>query len=661
MRTPGRASRRFPSPKRFAVAAVGLSLVLPVGALLLGSTRVREVALDLGPGDGPFTLGFSRPRPDAFDPYEIENGQATHWTSHEARIRLPLEVDAPAVTVEVRLARHFKDRGHLELCLLGAEAERFEIGSGYREYATTLPRAEATPLVLELRTDGRDDRGLGVSLDWVRFRSPPGSRLRLTGTSRLRPILTVALVGLVLLGGGVTLPWAAAASLLLALATSAGLLLDPWLTFRLLRGVPETLLLPILPLLVLGRVLAARSAMDGQVARTAAALLVFGFLFRALAVNHPDFYYPDFRSHAGLALMTREAGLDLLRAPHDWIFTPRPHQERGGALLRATSGLWLKRIGGMDVGLPYSVLPHALLALFPLDYDGCLVALRLVGAAFSAVPAFLCVFLGQRLGLPLWTALLVAAAPATAVELSLGAIPALLGHAADLGVLLLLASPHAGERSARRTAGLAAAVAGAQLTYVSSILLAPALVLASALFLWPAAPDGRRRASRLALSALVGSLVALLLYYRDFLPDTLAAARALALAPAATLGADPGADRPWLALAAWASPATPLLALAGIALLLAGHDRRDASPAVVRGWALAILTLGVLRHLFPGALGFFHLPLGAAPLVALGVGRALVFALARGRGGRVLAITLATVLLAHGLVLQVLALGSSRL
>ena len=83
--------------------------------------------------------------------------------------------------------------------------------------------------------------------------------------------------------------------------------------------------------------------------------------------------------------------------------------------------------------------------------------------------------------------------------------------------------------------------------------------------------------------------------------------------------------------------------------------------AVLRGWALAILSLGLLRHLFPGALGFLHLPLGAAPLVALGVGQALVFVYARGRAGRVLAITLATVVFAHGLVLQVLALGSSRL
>ena len=387
MNIPGQAFRRFLSPQGLGLAAFGLAPVLCLTALLVGSTHVREVILDLGPGDGPFAEGFSRPRPDSFDPYEIENGRATHWTSHEARIRLPLEAEVSALGVEVRLARHFKDRGHLELRLLGAEAERFEIGSGYREYASTRPRAAAAPLVLELRTLGRDDRGLGVSLDWVRFSLPARSRLWLTPSAWLRPILTVVLVGLVLLGGGVTLSWAAAASLLTALVVSAGLLLDPWLSFRLLRGVSETLLLPILPLMVLGRVVTARAAMDGQVTRTASALLVFGFLFRALAVNHPDFYGPDFRSHAGLTFMTREAGLDLLRAPHDWIFTPRPHQEGGGSLLRATSGLWLRRIGGIDVGLPYSVVPHALLALFPFDYDGCLVALRLVGAAFSAVPA----------------------------------------------------------------------------------------------------------------------------------------------------------------------------------------------------------------------------------------------------------------------------------
>ena len=651
---------RVKGPRLLGLAAFGLAALLCPGAVFVGSTRVREVVLDLGPGDGPFTEGFSRPRPEAFDPYEIEDGRTTHWTSHEARIRLPLEIVAPAVGIEVRLARHFKDRGNLEL-RLGGTAERFEIGSGYREYATTIAPFPRTPLVLELRTEGRDDRGLGVSLDWVRFHLPERSRLRLSGPSGLRPILTVALTGLVLFAGGVTFPAAAAASLLVAIAASAGLLLDPWLTFRLLRGVPEALLLPILPLVVLGRALAARAAMDPGVARTASVLLAAGFLLRAVAVNHPDFYYPDFRSHAGLVEMTREAGLDLLRSPHDWIFTPRPYQERGGPLLRATSGLWLKRIGGIDVGLPYSVLPHALLALFRLDYDGCLAALRLAGAAFAAVPAFLCVFLAARLGLPRWTALVAVAAPATAVELSLGAIPALLGHAADLGVLLLLASPHAGETGARRTAGLAAAVAGAQLTYVSSILVAPALVLCCALFLWSVVPDGRRRAYRLGLAAVLGSLVALALYYRDFIPDALAAARALGAAPGASLGADPGEDRPLLALLAWAFPVTPVLALGGIALLLAARDHHHPSSPFVRGFVLALIALGVLRHRFPGALGFFHLPLLAAPLVALAAGRALVWLDARGRGGRVLAITLATLVVAHGIFLQVQALGSSRL
>lgn len=657
MHIPGTLSRRLSSA--LGPTALGLAVLLCVGAGLRGA-RVPEVVLDLGPGDGPFTEGFSRPRPDSFDPYEIENGRATHWTSHEARIRLPLEIEAPAVGVEVRLARHFADRGTLELRLGGPQAARFPIGSGYREYATTLPRTAAAPLVLELRTDGRDDRGLGVSLDWVRFRLPDGSRLRLAAAARLRPILTVALVGLVLLGGGVALPWAAAASLLTALVLSAGLCFDPWLTWRLLRGVPETLLLPILPLLVVGRVVAARAGLDGRVARTASALLVSGFLFRVLAVNQPDFYYPDFRSHAGLVEMTREAGLDLFRAPHDWIFTPRPHQERGGPLLRATSGLWLKRVGGVDVGLPYSVVPHALLALFPLDYDGCLLVLRLGGAALSAVPAFLCAFLARRLGLSLWTALLTAAAPAAAMELSLGAIPALLGHAADMGVLLLLASPRAGEPGARRTAGLTAAVAGAQLAYVSSIFVVPALVLGRALFLWPLAPLGRRRAGRLILAAGLGSLLALLAYYRDFVPDTLAAVRALAEVRSATLGADPGEDRALQALLAWGFPATLVLALAGIALLI-GQERDRAAPPVVRGWALAILALGLLRHLFPGALGFFHWPLAAAPLAALGVGRALAWLHGRGLSGRVATIALAAVIVAHGLFLQVLALAAARL
>ena len=125
--------------------AAGLALLLSLGAGLRGA-RLREVALELGPGDGPFTNGFARPRPDAFDPYEIDGGIATHWTTHDARIALPLVVaEAEALGVRLRFARHFADRGHLEVRLAGQEVARFEIGRGYADYDATLSRPGRAP------------------------------------------------------------------------------------------------------------------------------------------------------------------------------------------------------------------------------------------------------------------------------------------------------------------------------------------------------------------------------------------------------------------------------------------------------------------------------------------------------------------------------------
>ena len=80
-------------------------------------------------------------------------------------------------------------------------------------------------------------------MDWLRLTLGPGARLRLTGWAALAPAAVVALVlALHLLAGWSprravlwTAPW--------ALAAVAGLLLDPWLTHRLLRGVPLALAL----------------------------------------------------------------------------------------------------------------------------------------------------------------------------------------------------------------------------------------------------------------------------------------------------------------------------------------------------------------------------------------------------------------------------------
>jgi hypothetical protein len=231
------------------------------------------------------------------------------------------------------------------------------------------------------------------------------------------------------------------------------------------------------------------------------------FLLRAAALNHPFFYNPDLRIHAGLVKVVREAGLDLLRAPAEWLYTPRDARKQEGPAVRATSGLWLRSLHGVSFGLPYSLAPHALLAPLPLDYDGLLTALKLLGAFASALPAALLVFLAPRVGAPVWAGALLGFAPPAGVALCLGAVPAVFGHAADAAFLLWVAVRWRtmGGRSSILLTGLV--VAAVELAYVSSTLLVP--LLTAGLLVTSLAGDrsaeGRRRVRGLVGAVALGS------------------------------------------------------------------------------------------------------------------------------------------------------------
>ena len=386
----------------------------------------------------------------------------------------------------------------------------------------------------------------------------------------------------------------------------------------------------------------SRAAHPGAAAPPlAAALLLAGFLLRTAPLNHPDFYNPDYRMHAGLVEVARKAGPDLVSLSLVVALHP-PRRPRRRAIPCAerprASGFaaWARR----DVGLPYSILPHAVLSLLPLDYDGRLAALRMAGAFFAALPAALCVFLAARVGLSPWAAVLVAAAPAGTAELALGSVPAVVGHAADVGFILLLAlvTP----LGARRIAGLALALAAAQLVYVSATLLLPTFVLALALLVFFLEPDGRRTARGLLVVLAAGSTLALLSYYRDFVPGA--------------LGDDPGAGgahgRGWR----WPTPGVtwrsrpseaggsrpPSASARSGCSLLAG--RRAAARThrwILPAWAVAALALGLLQWRFPGRSGLpSPAALHRAPRGAGGGGRARGSGAGRaplrraGRGGR---------------------------
>ena len=375
------------------------------------------------------------------------------------------------------------------------------------------------------RVSGPAIRERGLFMDWIQLDADSQARLWLTGAAAFRPAALVGLVFLVLWTSGIRDCAAASATAPLALGLALALLRDPWLVHRLLTLLPETLLFVALPLSALGRLLVERRRLNAMSLRAAVGLATLAFLVRASALNHPDFFYPDLRIHARLINVVGEAGWDFLRAPARYLYTPREESAARDTLIRATSGLWLRRIGGVDVGLPYSLALHSLMAPLDLSADAKITALKLLGALFSILPVAVLSFLAPRLGAPPLSALLLVAAPIALVELSLGTVPAVFGHALDVLLLLWLfvRAPRLDPRRLALEGALALALV--QLAYVSSVLTTSVLVGLLVIVVSRGSEGGWPRARGLAFALLGGSLLALAVYYRDFVPGALAAVR----------------------------------------------------------------------------------------------------------------------------------------
>jgi hypothetical protein len=575
-----------------------LPALLPLAAAVLGARGPREVALNFGPGDGPYTQGFTVPNPVTFDPYEIHDGVATHWTTHDARVELPLEAQAPALQLSLRFARHFADRGHVDLRLAGRDVGRLDVGRGYQEYRLTTALSDETPLQLDLHVEARDDRNLGLSLDWLRVALPSGSRLRLLGMARWRPAATVALVGVLLLILGFSPAAAAALASLPALVAAFGLLEDPWLVHRLLTGLPEALLLfgGVAALAV--RHVAKQDGLEEGDGRFVGCLVLATLLVRALLVNHPDFYYPDFMIHTRVAKLLARDGLGALLAPAAFCAS---FQEARNSV----------------VGMPYSIVFHVPFALLDWPYDRTLSTLKLAGVFLSVLPIVLGFAIARRLALPARTvAVLLALAPTYPHWLFRATLPALLGHSMDL-VLLLWLAKHLSEGPAWRPVLKGAGVlAATQLAYSFSILVSGLVTVFLAVVALAGREEGRaRKAGAILALGLLGSAVSLLLYYHDFVPGTLALARAVG--PSVPGPQDGFAHRLFLGtgVTRFFDTLWPLLALLGLPLALARTSRLG--RAVLLAWTLAWLSLTLVRATWHGVFRWNHDLLLLTPLLAL--------------------------------------------
>jgi hypothetical protein len=608
-----------------------LVTLLPALCLLRGSTSGQPIALNLGPGDSAFITGFARA-------YETVDGVATQWTSHESSIALPLTLAGPAQLV-FRYARIFPQTAQVSVTVGATDVDRFPARGGAFLTRRAPVYGTGAPIVASFHVTGDGDPNLGLKLDWVRLEPAPGSRIALAGPSRWRGVLLVALVLLVLRLAGWSARAAAFAAAPLALLLSAGLWLDPWLTHRLLTGVPETYGAVAVVGLALAHWLRARRGLALEDVQRLALVLTAALLLRAAAVNHPDFYYPDLRTHARLVETVRAGGLDFFRSPAKYIWE---------------HGVWRTQAYGQTYAFPYSPAFHLAFVPLALEGDALESALKLFAAAISLVPLVVVWALARRVGVPpLWPALLMVAIPTYTSRLTFAFMPALFGHAFDMLLVLWLCTYLSRLGSPRTLIIGAALVAACQLAYVSGINNTGALIAALALaWAWDGPREGRVRRAALVLGmGLAGAFIAVALYYRDFFGLVSGVIANVRAGTTATPSHYP-VQSFWsvaygrtLDFFGWLYPP---LAVIGFARLLA---RCVARPVLI-AWALGYLLLLVGRARMPDIFLHGHETLLITPLVCLAAGEALAALANRGRSARLAAIALLAVLAVQGLWLQ---------
>jgi len=586
-----------------------------------------RLKLNLGPGDGPYVEGFT-------PSHEVDDKVGTHWTTYDAAVRWPLTLAGPAV-LEYRLARMLPETAQVDVVFEGQVVDHFSSRGG-----TIVERSAGVsgsgPLAIGFHIESHDRRGLGLRLDWVAATLAPEARVRLAGAAASRAGLLAATIFLLLRLSG----WGRRASLLLAapwaVAMATGLRLDPWLTHRLLTGLPETLAGLGVPALALGGWLRRRGRLEPQDLARLTALALTAFLVRAAATNHPDFYYPDLKTHASLILVLRDAGLSFFASPV--------------ATLNG-QGAWTKPAYGDSAILPYAVGFHSLFLWGPSDFDALLTAERLVGAAVSTLPLLLLWGVARRLEASTLGALLMLLVPTYTSRLSFALLPALFGHAWDMALIFWLAGRTGAAPTLARWAPGALLVAACQLAYVSSVNSTSLLLLFLGVFAALTPGPGRRaRAAAPWLILAAGSLVSLALYYRHFLLPL------LGLLPRAGGGTGAVSRYPiegflWLAYSRthdFFDGVLPVLTLGGLAMLAVERTRRP----LLAAWLATYLGLILLRAKIPDIFRYGHETLFVTPLVCLAAGHALAWLNAGGGWRRALAAGLIAFLAAQGALAQ---------
>ncbi len=408
-----------------------LATVTAFGALAPHLAGYGNTALhfNFGPGDLAYLEGFE-------PMWEIDpDGRATHWTSYESTIRLPLGFRGGRARLTYHFSRVYGQTADVEIRVNGVTADWFRVqGGDYVERSFELPRSvlETSPLAIDIQTDSHERRNRGLRMDWLELEAVDGrSRFIPVGRTVLWSALLSAVFALLAL---VTFErrsaTVAGAAVPLGLALYGGFAGSFPLAHMVTSIGPFTLAVLGAAIVIRVTVWKSRGGRSGWIPL----VTVLAFLIRAGGVFHPRSYHPDLRAHADMARIVGEAGLDFWKHPAHYI---------------AEQGVWTASAAGKEYAFPFSPVFHAFFAPFDLDLPSAIYWMKLVACLLSAFEVPLLFFLGRRLssdGVAAWAALLAVVAPPAFSRLSYAFLAAIFAHFLDT---LVLAAMAAGSRKTR--------------------------------------------------------------------------------------------------------------------------------------------------------------------------------------------------------------------
>ncbi len=501
--------------------AFGLLLLLSAGAILLAFSAPGDIFLDFGPNDLRYVSGFR-------EDFEIDEPTLIHWSKDRARVRLPFYLRSP-YEVTLRFKRHIEKPAEIRLFLEGEAVETFT--APQQSFAVRRFRKSGrggSVFELGLVSSSEDPRPLGLALDWMSVR-PSGGLLSVIPTAPAFLALLSWVAAFYLLpralglGERVSIAFggAVAAALIAAVLTHKLWPVHAAMTLGI-RAHAVTLLFA---LFYSWRRRRKGSSFTEPLARWAVLIVCAGLAVRLFALFHPDFYYPDVRTHSKFVSLIWTEGLSGFLSNHI------ENQHRHLLGLQYVSGRW--------VAFPYppllylSIYPLSLLKLPVEDW------MKLIPAALLSVEALFLFAIGGKLGLgpraSLLAVLLHASARVLGFRLAVASYAALFGHFWDMLAVLYVALFFEKLERPLYGAGLGLLAGISILSYAGSVLTLGIFVpfLCLAVFVSREVRPSFRTVAALAGWPLAGALAAAWLFYLQYIPELLGASSGGEAAPSA--------------------------------------------------------------------------------------------------------------------------------